>query len=202
MSDKHIIWSNENLDYEDWREELEAQFFDFTDSERRQLMHELNRMYLDDERDSLNIKLNAPILVIGDLGRMNGRTTGYREFESGNIADCLNCTADFYTFYVDNAGDMRCDATHEDGVDYYLYRVYKVFATDEQKDALKEKIYNGTATRADIEAVTLGIGERIARVYGWEIAKPSLDVQIQRNTSSEGLAMEHGPGTIEHSQFL
>lgn len=36
-----------------------------------------------------------------------------------------------------------------------------------QKDRLKEKIYNGTATRADIVRVTRRLGDEIGKVYGW-----------------------------------
>ena len=47
-------------------------------------------------------------------------------------------------------GDLviSCDAIHHDGTNYYLYRTYKDGVSDYQKDRLKEKIYEGTATRA------------------------------------------------------
>ena len=38
---KRIIWSND-LDYEDWREDLEAEYPDMTESERISLMYERN----------------------------------------------------------------------------------------------------------------------------------------------------------------
>lgn len=48
-----------------------------------------------------------------------------------------------------------------------LYRVYKDNVSQAQKDRLKEKIYNGTATRADIVRVTRRLGDEIGKVYGW-----------------------------------
>ena len=30
----HLIWSNYDLDYEDWRDDLEAEYPDMTDDER------------------------------------------------------------------------------------------------------------------------------------------------------------------------
>ena len=51
---KRIIWSND-LDYEDWREDLEAEYPDMTESERIALMYEINGNYLDDERSNLNV---------------------------------------------------------------------------------------------------------------------------------------------------
>ena len=69
---RHIIWSND-IDYDDWREELEEQYPDLTEAERMELMYELNSDYLDDERSNLDIQLSRPILVVGDLGLWNGR---------------------------------------------------------------------------------------------------------------------------------
>ena len=87
--EKHIIWSNYDLDYEDWREDLEAEYPSLSDNERLFLMYEMNSEYLNDERVNLNVQLSQPILVIGDLGLWNGRRMGYKEIESGNIRDCL-----------------------------------------------------------------------------------------------------------------
>lgn len=55
MSDRpNIIWSNENLDYEDWRDSLAEDYPDLTEAQREALMYELNADYLDDERTNLN----------------------------------------------------------------------------------------------------------------------------------------------------
>ena len=42
---RHIIWSND-IDYDDWREDLEEQYPDLTEAERMELMYELNSDYL------------------------------------------------------------------------------------------------------------------------------------------------------------
>ena len=42
---RHIIWSND-IDYDDWREDLEEQYPDLTEAERMELMYELNGDYL------------------------------------------------------------------------------------------------------------------------------------------------------------
>ena len=163
---RHIIWRND-IDYDDWREDLEEQYPDLTEAERMELMYELNGDYLDDERSNLDIQLSRPILVVGDLGLWNGRRMGYKEIPSGNIRDCLYSDYDYTTWYVDRNGDFRCDDTHHDGTNHYLYRVYKDNVSQAQKDRLKEKIYNGTATRADIVRVTRRLGDEIGKVYGW-----------------------------------
>lgn len=70
--DRHIIWSNFYLDYDDWKDDLEADYPDLSEQERIALMYEINGDYLDDERMNLNVQLSAPILVIGDLGLWHG----------------------------------------------------------------------------------------------------------------------------------
>ncbi len=83
--ERHVIWSNYGLDYEDWRDDLEAEYPDLSENERISLMYEINGDYLDDERANLNVQLSQPILVVGDLGLWNGRRMGYKEIPSGNI---------------------------------------------------------------------------------------------------------------------
>ena len=172
MSDnKHIIWSDYALDYEDWRGVLESEYPDLSENERVALMYEMNGDYLDDERANLNIQLPQPIIVIGDLGLWYGRRMGYKEIESGNISDCLYSDTDYSTWYVDKLGDLRCDAIHHDGTDHYLYRTYKGGVRESQIDLLKEKLYCGIATRADITRVTRRLGDDIAKVYGFSIPR-------------------------------
>ena len=142
---KYLIWSNYSLDYEDWREDLEAEYPELSEQEREEKMYERNSEYLDDERMNLDIQLDKPILVIVDLGLWNGRYSGYKEIKSGNIKDCLFSECDYVTWYVDRLGDMRCDAVHHDGTNHYLYRTYKDGVSDAQIENLKEKIYRGTA---------------------------------------------------------
>lgn len=51
--------------------------------------------------------------------------------------------------------------------------------SDAQIENLKEKIYRGTATRADITRITRRLGDEIGKVYGWDFPKQSLSsVQI------------------------
>ena len=181
MSDnKHIIWSDYALDYEDWRGVLESEYPDLSENERVAQMYEMNGDYLDDERANLNIQLPQPIIVIRDLGLWYGRRMGYKEIESGNISDCLYSDTDYSTWYVDKLGDLRCDAIHHDGTNHYLYRTYKDGVRDSQIDLLKEKLYRGIATRADITRVTRRLGDDIAKVYGFSIPWQRQAASVQR----------------------
>lgn len=85
-SDRHIIWSNRSLDVDDWREDykefLEANELDDDPNDEQALyewMVETNDDYLSDERVNLNVQLSQPIIVIGDIGRWNGRVMGYKD---------------------------------------------------------------------------------------------------------------------------
>lgn len=167
---RHIIWSND-LDYDDWKDDLEEQYPELSANERMDLMYEINGTYFQDEKTNLDIQLSRPILVIGDLGLWNGRRMGYKEIESGNIRDCLYSDTDYATWFVDKNGDFRCDAIHHDGTNHYLYRVYKDDVSETQINNLKEKIYYGKATRADIVRVTRRLGDDIAKVYGFPIPR-------------------------------
>ena len=164
----HLIWSNYDLDYDDWKDDLEAEHPDLSERERIDLMYEINNDYLDDERVNLNIPLSRPILVIADLGLWYGRRQGYKEIESGNIRDCLYDDNDYVTWFVDKNGDLRCDSIHHDGTNHYLYRTYKDGVSEEQIENLKWKLYNGQATRKDITRITRRLGDEIGKVYGWE----------------------------------
>ena len=178
--EKHIIWSNYNLDYEDWRDDLEAEYPNMSEEERIALMYEINSNYLDDERTNLSIQLSQPILMIADIGRWDGRYSGYGEIKSGKISDCLYSELDYATWYVDKLGDLRCDAIHHDGINHYLYRVYKPGIRESQIDLLKEKLYEGKATRADITRITRRLGDEIAKVYGFSIPKQRQTAEISR----------------------
>lgn len=162
-----VIWSNYDINYEDWREYMESEFPELSEDERYYKMLEINSSYLEDERMNLNIQLSQPILLIADLGLWYGRRDGYRVIESGNIADCLRSYHDYATFYVDRLGDLRCQDIHHDGTNHYLYRVFKETASDQQRDNLEYKILQGIATRADLNRLTRRLGDEIGKVYGW-----------------------------------
>ncbi len=168
---KHIIWSNINLDYDDWKEYLEEEYPDLSEEEGYYRMLESNNDFLDDERINLNITLSQPILVIADLGLWNGHFSGYKEINSGKISDCLYTGEDYAEWYIDELGDLCMTGIHHDGTNHYIYRVFKDSATDVQRINLKNKIYNGTATRRDITRVTRRLGDDIAKIYGWRISK-------------------------------
>ena len=179
---RHIIWSNIGLDLEDWRDDFEEQYPGYSDEQLTLIMEEINGDYLDDERCNLDICFSQPILVIADLGLWDGRRKGYFEIDSGNIKDCLHTgnDIDYAEWYVDQHGDLRADGIHHDGTNHYLYRVYKEDAGWDEREELKDKLFEGTAARSDIERVTESLGEPIGRVYGWPFSKEPEPVNAER----------------------
>ena len=165
---KHIIWSNTDLNYEDWKDDLEDYYPEATEEERYELMYEINDEYLWDERDNLDILLHDSIILIADLGLWDRRRKAYREIKSGNIADCLYANEDYITWYIDEYNNLRCEASHHDGTNYYTYRVWKEGITDTQKNNFLDKLYYGTVTSRDISRYTKRVGDYIQKVYGWK----------------------------------
>lgn len=207
---KHIIWSNLNLDIEDgWREAYEEHCeingLDFDPEDEGAIyeyMVETNGEYLGDEHMNLNIQLSQPIIAIADLGLWNGRRTGYKEIESGNIKDCLRCMNDYDTFYVDSQGDLRHDSIHHDGTNHILYRVFKDDVIEEQIEDFKNKIYEGSITREDIDAVTRRLGDEIGKVYGWEFGNDkSIDDKLADANAKAELSQQSAVSSQQLAQF-
>ena len=165
---KHTIWSSEiNLD--DWRDDLISEDPDLTETELYERADEINAWYLNDERASLDIKLDDFIIVIADLGLWYGRRRGYREIRTANVSACLYPCLDQsgIEWYVDERKDLCARESHHDGTNYYLYRVWRPETTEWQRQNFMGKIYDGTVTRKDINRYTRRLGDKVAEVYGW-----------------------------------
>ena len=168
---KRIIWSNMNLDIEDWRdgyrEWLEMNDMDTDPDDEDAIniwMNEANDYYLDDERCNLNKKVGGRILVIGDIGRWNGRVSGYKIIESHNIRDILYSDCDYVEWYGDGY-NIRSVECHHDGTNYCLYRVIR---EDRNIENLLDAIYNGEEiTSSKLNYYTRSLYEDVAKVYGW-----------------------------------
>lgn len=167
MKKRYIVWTSEiNLD--DWEDLFVDEYADLPEYEKYELASETNAEYLEDERRNLDIQLPENILVIADLGLWDGRHSGYKEIQSGNVADCLYSEYDA-TWYVDDYGNLRCEDRHHDGCNYYLYRVWKSDVSETEKETLREKILRGKVTPIELSKLTRSVGREIAAVYGWPV---------------------------------
>ena len=89
---KYIIWQNYNIDLknEDHKDYLKQYYPEVTsEAEKYCIIEELNNFYLEDERARLDILLDDDIIIIADIGFLDGQRRGYKELHSNNIADCL-----------------------------------------------------------------------------------------------------------------
>ena len=165
--EKRVIWSNTDLDLKDWTE-LREEYPAYTEEQLTDEMIETNNSYLDDERCNLNIQCNSEIIAIADIGRWNGRFSGYGIIKSGNVADCLYSPYDYAQWYVDRNGEFRSTQIHHDGSNHYYYRTFKDGVEDYEREDLLADIYEGKATQEQIDRLTDKLGPTIGKVYGWE----------------------------------
>ena len=69
--ERHVIWSNYGLDYEDWRDDLEADYPDLSEDERISLMYEICMC-----KFMQNPKLRDALLATGNSLLIEGNTWG------------------------------------------------------------------------------------------------------------------------------
>ena len=167
---KRIIWSNMNINPDDWKEEYkeiaeENGWEEDTDDENNlwnYIYEELDH-YIDDERMNLDVTTDGRILVVADLGLWYGRRQGYRILD-GNVKNILSADVDYVEWYSDGY-NIKATAAHHDGTNYYEYRVIR---EDRNIQNLLDAIYNGEEiTRKKLNYYTRSLEPYVRRVYGW-----------------------------------
>ena len=165
---KHIIWSNLNINLEDWKDFLEEEYPNVTDEyDQYNLVSELNDEYLGDEQMNCNIHTDGRIIAIANLGFWNGRRIGYKLLDH-NVNDCLQFEkdCDYAEFYCDRY-DLKSTQHHHDGSHCITYREFRPNITSDQADNFCWKLYNGKATQNDITRYTRSLKPYVNKVYGW-----------------------------------
>ncbi len=174
MAKKHVIWSNLELNPQDWIDGFLECNPEYETADEHEVedavwgwMVDLNWEYLDDERLNLNVPLPRDILVIADLGLWDGRHCGYKIIP-GNINECLNFgDGDYGEWWVDGHNQLRGTECHHDGTNHYLYRGIKPDASEEALDKLLDNLYDGKVSRSQLSRVTYPLGGKVKEVYGW-----------------------------------
>lgn len=167
---KRIIWSNMNINPDDWKEGYkeiaeENGWDEDIDDENNlwnYIYEELDH-YIDDERMNLDVTTDGRILVVTDLGLWYGRRQGYRILD-GNVKNILSADVDYVEWYSDGY-NIKATAAHHDGTNYYEYRVIR---EDRNIQNLLDAIYNGEEiTRKKLNYYTRSLEPYVRRVYGW-----------------------------------
>lgn len=167
---KHIIWDNRNLDIDDWRDgyeefcEINELEYNPTDENLYKYMEETNNNYLDDEKCNLDIDCRQ-VVCIADVGRWDGRRKGFRFLGMNVNSIFLDDECDYHTFYSDG-DEVRCDASHHDGTNHYLFRQLKdgVGRYEFQEAFCSAKI--GSLDEI-VEKYTDSLAPIVNNVYGW-----------------------------------
>ena len=167
---KHIIWSNIDLNVDDWKEAykefIEMNELDNDPNDENAIyeyMVETNNQYFDDERINLKQYVDGRILVVADLGLWNGRGQGYKILKQ-DIAEILSDDSDYVEWYGDGY-NIRATAYHHDGTNYYEYRVIR---EDRNIYNLLDDIYSGKEiSRHKLNYYTKSLYPYVAKIYGW-----------------------------------
>lgn len=166
---KRIIWSNININPDDWKEGYkeiaeENGWDEDTDDENnlwRYIDEELDR-YRDDERINLDVPTNGRILAIADLGLWNGRKQGYRILKE-NVNSIFNISEDYSEYYSDGY-NIKATLTHHDGTNYIEYREIR---EDRNINNLLIAIFNGEKiSRKKLNYYTRSLLPYVSKAYG------------------------------------
>lgn len=165
---KNYIWQNADLNIEDWRDGY-IEFCEIneirpsTDDDLFEWMIETNAEYLEDERMNLDKTIDSDIVCIANIGRWNGRVTGYLILNN-NLNSILNVQDDYMEIYG-NGKDIVGKGTHHDGQNFYTFRAIR---PGKNIDKFLNAVYNGEEiTQAKLNYYTRSIYGDIAAIYGW-----------------------------------
>lgn len=175
---RYTIWSNLNLDVDDWIEAYKEHYRDLYEEEPPEkidehevglFMEETNSSYLFDEIINLShLKTEGCIVAITDLGFWNGRTMGYKKYDC-EVSHCLkfldNC--DYAEFYVEG-NDLKSTQYHHDSHHDIRFRELKPNLSLQQVNNFLSKLIDNKCTERDIIRYTRSIGKQIKEVYGWK----------------------------------
>jgi len=164
--DHRVIWTND--DYDEWERCMRIDYPDGVDEDGEEVDLSEERYYedcdinLSDERSNLNIPVDGVIVCFAVLGLWDGTHNGAKTF-GDNVRNILHSDCDNIDWYCDRY-NVRCDASHHDGTNHYLYRVAK---DREQADRLVEAIAYKGMTEEEFRKSTKSLRPYVAKVYGF-----------------------------------
>ena len=105
------------------------------------------------------------ILVIGSLGRWNGRKDAFDEICTGELRECFSVHPDSIDieWYLDDNNDLIRNVYHHDGVNHYKYRAWKEDVDSTTYSAVLNSIRKGEGSEL-LNRYTEPVGNYVGRV--------------------------------------
>lgn len=161
-----VIWNNNG--YDEWERCMLIDYPDEASREEENIEISYER-YMDDmdnalydERANLDVPVDGVIVCFADLGLWDGHHQGAKKFGS-YVKNILHSNCEFNDWFCDRY-NVRCEASHHDGSNSYLYRVAK---DEEQANRLVQAIAYEGMTEEEFRKATRSLRPYVAKVYGW-----------------------------------
>lgn len=161
-----VIWNNN--DYDEWEKCMLEDYPDESSREEENIEISYERYMEDrdndlyDERANLDVPVDGVIVCFADLGLWDGHHQGAKKFGS-YVKNILHSNCEFNDWFCDRY-NVRCEASHHDGSNSYLYRVAK---DEEQANRLVQAIAYEDMTEEEFRKATRSLRPYVAKVYGW-----------------------------------
>ncbi len=162
--ENRILWSNDRTDYLQTLNDLAQSDVVELDNDKGQvddsMVDELIEMDLNDLLENLTVQLSNSIMLIADIGRWDGRVTGTKLVESGNIADAVRetlATSDYDGLSVEiKDTDLVVIGHHHDGTTVIRIR-------EMRSSNFIEKLEEAVYAKEDIEKAVVRYTRSLAQ---------------------------------------
>ena len=147
-------------DYMEYNDDVEY----LTEDQKLDIYYKELDLWFDAEQCNLDVELNNNIIAITDVGRWNGRSSGYKVLNN-NLSSIMNSFGcDDFKIYVENK-NVYFEGWHHDGYNSILFREVK---NPDNIDKFLDKIYEGeTITNSMLNYYTRSIYKDVKNVYGF-----------------------------------
>jgi len=171
---KHKIWATDDWMgfYTDYKTDSPA----MDGNEVYELSWQDNMNQLEDEKANLSSVRGKNWFAVGKLQLWNGSRNVFRALKPGSIMDAacetmsaFNGPDDSFEIYVENGDVYISQLGHDNPTNASIMRIRQIkddLLTDDMdvEDVMWQAIANET-----IDDVTIGFGDQVAAVYGWEL---------------------------------
>lgn len=171
---KEIVLYNDDLTIEeeerivkDYAERNNMNVEDIDEELKYAIINDCLEMDLEDLDINCNVYLENPILVIASLGKWNGEKIGYKIINSGLLSDIFHMNDNYnYHKYYSDGYNIRCEAIHHDGTNYYEFREIRNMDNIETflNNLLNDKYTNN---RRMLNYYTKSILPEFKKIYGF-----------------------------------